>query len=303
MLKIILSSLAMAIAASVSVQAQQAAVAAPVFEHKPMQLVDLPAPAGAATALFNGKDLNDWEAWLGYRDPALTYQGPPEAPIGPAGLGDIYKVVTVDGAPAILISGVTWGGLTHKGDFANYHLRLEYKWGDKTYAPRLTSPQNNGLLYHSFGAPGAVYGTWMAAAEFEIMKGSVGMLVPVGRHVRARTMVGHDPAIIQPHLRFMPGGLEIEVTQPAWNVEASVDAEKPVGEWNTLDLYVLGDEAVHVVNGVPVLHVTGLSTVDSAGGRTPLTHGRIQLQSEGAETYFRNITLQSITTLPRLISK
>ena len=40
--------------------------------------------------------------------------------------------------------------------------------------------------------------------------------------------------------------------------------------------------------------------VDSAGRRTPLTHGRIQLQSEGAETYFRDITLTPITRLPEI---
>jgi hypothetical protein len=32
----------------------------------------------------------------------------------------------------------------------------------------------------------------------------------------------------------------------------------------------------------------------------PLTHGRIQLQSEGAETFFRKIVLEPIARLPKI---
>lgn len=83
-----------------------------------------------------------------------------------------------------------------------------------------------------------------------------------------------------------------------WNVEAYSDAEKPMGEWNTLDLYVLGDHAVHVVNGVPVMEVRDLK----ADG-LPLTHGAIQLQSEGAEAFFRDIVLEPIRAMPRVAAK
>ncbi len=81
---------------------------------------------------------------------------------------------------------------------------------------------------------------------------------------------------------------------------AARDPERPVGEWNTLDLYVFGARPVHVVNGVPVMALHDIATVDDAGRRTPLTHGRIQLQSEGAETYFRDIVLTPIDRLPEL---
>jgi hypothetical protein len=88
---------------------------------------------------------------------------------------------------------------------------------------------------------------------------------------------------------------------PTWNVEAATDAERPVGEWNTLDLYVLGDRAVHVVNGVSVAEVRDLATIATTGSRQPLTHGHVQLQSEGAETWFRKITIEPIRSLPRLV--
>ena len=57
---------------------------------------------------------------------------------------------------------------------------------------------------------------------------------------------------------------------------------------------------MHVVNGVPVGEVHDLATI-GPDGRQPLTHGRIQLQSEGAETWVRAITVEPITTLPKIV--
>ena len=275
------------------------AVAGPALAAPALTLTQVPKAAGPAVSLFNGQDLNDWSAWLGYRDPALTYKHPAIAPIGAtAESARIFKVVQEDGRPALYVNGKTWGSLVHKGDFRDYHLRLQYKWGPGRWAPRETLPPNNGLLYHSHGAPGAVFGTWSRSMEFEIMQGSVGMVVRVGDPVSATVSAVDDPSLIEPKLRFAPGGRDVTVATPNWNVEAAVDAEKPPGEWNTLDLYVLGDRAIHVVNGVPVMEVRGIR----AEGQ-PLTHGAIQLQSEGAETFFRDIVLEPITALPKIVAR
>lgn len=268
-------------------------------------LADLPKPVGKRIALFDGRSLAGWQPWLGYADPAVTYKANPgSAPIGASRdtSGD-FAVRQVDGAPAIRVKGETWGSLVHHADLRDYHLRLQYKWGARTWPPRERLPQNNGLLYHTHGTPGEVFGTWRPSVEFEIMKGSTGMVVTVGTRVRARTNVAFDPSLIAPHLRFRMGGTEIDMINgtPTWNVEGASDAERPVGAWNTLDLYVLGDRAIHVVNGVPVAEVRGLATLAPDGTRVPLTHGHIQLQSEGAETWFRAITIEPIRTLPRLV--
>lgn len=270
-----------------------------------LQLVDVPTPTGQARSLFNGLDLKDWDSWLGYPDPAVTYRGDPGAsPLGTSRdrAGD-FAVRMIDGAPAIWIKGETWGSLVHREDLRNYHLRVEFKWGGKTFAPRSSLPMNNGLLYHTHGNPGAVFGTWSPSMEFEIMRGSTGMVVPVGKEVRGRTTVAYDRGLIEPHLRFQLDGREVDMVNatPTWNVEAARDAELPVGQWNTLDLYVVGDRALHVVNGVPVAQVWDMATLAPDGSRVPLTHGRIQLQSEGAETWFRNITIEPIATLPRIV--
>jgi hypothetical protein len=73
-----------------------------------------------------------------------------------------------------------------------------------------------------------------------------------------------------------------------------------VGGWNRIDLYVVGDHAVQVVNGVPAMELRDIAEIDAGGNRVRLTHGRIQLQAEGAVTYFRNIRVEPIRALPRI---
>lgn len=298
-----LMMLAAAAQAQVPTKEEQAAIAGdPPYVAQKLRLVDVPKPTGPAYSLFNGRDLDDWDAWLGYKDPALTYTDPVVKPIGAAGKGTTFKVVQADGGPALFVDGATWGSLVNKKVIGDYHLSLEFKWTGKRHAPRLDQPENNGLLYHSSGPAGGVFGTWMRSVEFEIMKGSTGMVVRVGEDASAIAEAGYDPTIIYPKRRYMLGGRPVEVKTPAWNVEAARDAEKPVGQWNRLDLYVVGDRAVHVVNGEPVMVVSKLAIVDAKTGvRTPLTKGRIQLQSEGAETLFRKIMVEPIAALPRVI--
>jgi len=275
----------------------------PAFAPQTLALKAIPAPTGPAVALFNGKDLDAWDAWLGYADPGQTYLPSHDAPLGVGGKGSIFTVATEDGEPAIHVNGPTWGSLVHRGDYANYHLRLEYKWGKARYAPRESALPNNGLLYHTHGEPGAVWGTWARSVEFEIMSGSVGMVVPVGDGVSVTTSAAHDASLIDPQLRFMVGGVDTRTVgnTATWNVENNRNADAPDGQWNVLDLYVVGNHAIHVVNGVPVMEARDICEPGAAGACQPMTHGHIQLQSEGAETFFRRITLEPIDRLPEIV--
>lgn len=273
----------------------------PEFHKSTLVLTDVPEPTGPAVSLFNGENLDEWDGWLGYEDPGTTYEFHTDQPMGPGGMGTTFSVVEEDGEPALFIMGEDWGSLMHRQDFGDYHLRLEYKWGETRYPPREDLPHNNGLLYHSHGEPGAVFGTWARSAEFEIMYGSTGMFVRVGDELEGRTNAGFDAAILSPYVRYMPDGEEITVTGSIWNAENHTDEENPVGEWNVVDLYVLGDRAVHVLNGVPVMELWDLCDVIEEGGPcVPLTSGKIQLQSEGADAWFRNITLEPIDSLPAI---
>lgn len=293
---------------------QQAAIADdPAFVSQRLVLADLPQATGPRVNLFNGRNLAGWDAWIGFADPLSTYGNPQGEPIGtgfdPAAN---FSVVIADGTPALYARGELFGSLATSRAYGNYHLRLEYRWGARRWLP---IPRNNGILYHSHGRPGAFFDTWMTAVEFEIVPHSVGMILGVGDsrgthsfltvdwRVSANVEVGQDQTIPYPGRRFMPGGRKVPITFPAFNVEAAIDAENPIGEWNTLDLYVYGDGSVHVVNGVPVMVASGLATTDEeTGERVPLVAGKIQLQSEGAETFFRNITIEPIDHLPRVVA-
>jgi hypothetical protein len=60
--------------------------------------------------------------------------------------------------------------------------------------------------------------------------------------------------------------------------------EKPLGEWNTLEVVCAGDKILHKVNGEVVNEGSGAS----------VTKGKILLQSEGAEVFFRKVELKPL---------
>jgi hypothetical protein len=294
--------LLLATGAAAQMSPQQAAIVAgdPTARPQRLRLVDLPRPAGPARSLFNGRDLAGWQPWLGYADTSLTFRPQIVAPLGTSiDTSEIFTVATVDGAPAIRAGGRYWGSLATNAEFADYHLSLDYKWGPA----RDGEVRNNGVVYYSHGTPGGVFGTWMAGMEFQLQHGSNGMAIPMGNQVRARVAIAQDRGIAYPYRRFRLGGREIDLANgnPAYSVEAANDAERPVGEWNRLDLYVVGNHSIHVVNGVPVMELRDVGALDPAGRRVALVRGRIQLQSEGAITWFRNIRIEPIRTLPRVV--
>ena len=78
------------------------------------------------------------------------------------------------------------------------------------------------------------------------------------------------------------------------NCKKQPDAEKPSGEWNTIDLYCFEGTSVHMVNGIVtmVLHNSRHNTED--GKEIPLTKGKIELQSESAEVFYKDIRIRPI---------
>ena len=63
------------------------------------------------------------------------------------------------------------------------------------------------------------------------------------------------------------------------------DAEKPNGEWNTIEVVCDGDKITNIVNGVVV----------NEGSMASVTKGKIVLQSEGAEVFYRKVELTPLT--------
>jgi hypothetical protein len=67
-------------------------------------------------------------------------------------------------------------------------------------------------------------------------------------------------------------------------------------EWNTVEVLWQGDKAAHIVNGRTVNVVTSLQQPDpkNAGQYIPLTRGKIAIEIEFAEIWFRRIEVKSL---------
>jgi len=244
--------------------------------------------------------LSKWEVWT-----AVPHSSIKELPEGysrgenakkapPIGLSDPYKIYTTttntDGEVVMKVSGKVYGGLTSKKEYENYHLSLEVKWGETKWAPRKDKKRDSGILYHCTGKHGAMWNTWMRSIELQIMEADFGDLFLLGGP-SAMVNVSKD-------LVWNPSDEAQERKGNVARAIRSVDAESPYGEWTKIDLYVLGDSAIHVINDTVVMAISE-AKVDGK----PLKKGEIQIQSEGAECYFKNMKIRSIEEFPESVLK
>jgi Domain of Unknown Function (DUF1080) len=261
------------------------------------------------TPLWNGKNLDGWSTWMRQPAPTSDVPGLKRNADGtyaePIGSGrDPLKVFTVvnnvDGRPAIRISGEVFGELRSKASFKDYHLKLQFKWGDKKWPPRerAETPRDSGLLYHVHAEPGAEGRTWARSIELQIQEHDVGDLYAIGSviAVRAKSRAGTQPMMYD----YDPKGDWTFFSQSqgaAGRCIKQPDNEKPTGEWNTVELVCLGEDCIHIVNGKVVMRLRGPTRIDADVPRS-VTSGPIILQSEGAEVFYRDIEVRSITTIP-----
>jgi hypothetical protein len=246
---------------------------------------DKEAGADGWSQLFNGKDLTGWDTWLSRPYGSKEVVGLNKDPKG------VYSVVTSDGRPAIRISGETFGALTSKDEFENYHLKLEFKWGEKKWPPREEAVRDSGLLYHCYGPQGGA-GVWMKSLECQIQEHDCGDFYSVGGPVVDVEGVRQGP---KGPITYRKGGERFKDVHS--RIIRDVDHEKKVGEWNTIELLAVGTTAVHIVNGKANMVLTDIRRA-KADGLTPLSKGKIQLQSEGAEVFYRNIAVRPLQKIP-----
>jgi hypothetical protein len=261
------------------------------------------------TSLWNGRNLNEWTTWLDRPQPTSDVPGLTKDAngryTGPIGSGrdplNVFTVVPdVDGAPAIRISGEVFGELRSTRSFENYHLKLQFKWGEKKWAPRAgeTTPRDSGLLYHVHAEPGAQGRTWARSIEIQIQERDVGDLYAIGSviAVKARRRPNTQPALFE----YDPSGEWTYFSQSQGQSGRCVkqpDNEKPNGQWNTVELVCFGQDCIHIVNGTVVMRLHGPTRIDTPVP-TSVTSGPIILQSEGAEIFYRDIQFQPIKAIP-----
>lgn len=158
----------------------------------------------------------------------------------------------------LVCTGTPIGVLYTEKDYTNFRLTVEYRW-----APG-TKPGNSGIMSRMIRGTGALPRT----VEVQLAHGNAGDIM--GLH-----------------------GFPIAGGQPRWaerdskvagrinSVKKLVDAEKPPGEWNHVELEVRDGRYTVRMNG---------QLVNEAGGVEVLA-GPIGLQSEGGEIHFRNVML------------
>jgi len=255
------------------------------------------------TPLFNRSDLAGWETFLGKPHQSVEIAGLARNDRGeyleaigvdrdPKG---VFSVVQADGDPALRISGEIYGALTTRAEYENYHLRFEFKWGEKKWPPREQTLRDSGCCYHGVGPHGASYGFWMQSFEFQVQEGDCGDFYSLAGVIVDAAGVPVTPGDPKTELTYRKGAARI--AGHTRRIIKSGGSEKPHGQWNTLELYCLGQTSIHVVNGMPNMMLTGLRRrVDDRD--VSLTKGRIQFQSEGAEVFYRNIAIRTIHELP-----
>ena len=124
--------------------------------------------------LFNGRNLDGWEMFMTNPDPSWDVPGLKRDANGrylePIGKNKdplkVFNVEMVDGRPAIHITGQGFGVITTKESFANFHVRLQVKWGESKWGSKLNAPRDTGLLYFVHGEPGFDHATWPRSVEF-----------------------------------------------------------------------------------------------------------------------------------------
>lgn len=228
--------------------------------------------------LFNGENLDGWYTFLKNR-----------------GRDSDPKAVFMVKDGMIRISGEEWGCITTHAEYENYKLLAEFKWGDIAFEPRLDNARDCGILMHSQGEDGGSDGTWIHSIECQIIEGGTGDFIVVGDgsdQFQITTAVA--PEKQGDSFVFQQDGNPETITggrinwydrDPEWKdtfgFRGAKDIEKIVGEWNTLECIAKDGQITIFLNGILVNRATNVKP----------DKGRIQIQSEGAEIFFRKIEL------------
>jgi hypothetical protein len=167
-------------------------------------------------------------------------------------IDDVWSVE--DGV--IKCKGQPAGYIRTKGDdYKDYVLNVEWRW------PAGTPGGNNGVLVHT-SKPGAL-GIWPRSLEVQLAKDNAGDFWVIPDDVTIQITDQQKRQQGRRHVNLIDG------------------AEKPIGEWNTMEITCKGGDVTVKVNGQLV----------NDGKNCSIKEGAISLQSEGAPIEFRKVEL------------
>lgn len=260
--------------------------------------------AGAWKPLLDA-DLSQFDVYLSYRGDQIlsVLKGTAPAGLKPIGFNppsqDIFSAVQKDGATALRISGEIYGCLVTKESFSNYHFRARTKWGDKKWEPRLDESKDSGILYHSQGEFGVDYWkSWALSQEFQVIEHGLGEYwrqatsafdIRVGAKQPSPDRSPDAP-------RWNPKGPWSAFDGANNHALAGSDEDKP-GEWNQIELICFAGDCVHITNGKVVMALANSRYKDGDQVK-PLTAGKLQIQSEAAEVFYKDLEIRPIKAMP-----
>ncbi|MEX2580290.1 MAG: PVC-type heme-binding CxxCH protein [Verrucomicrobiales bacterium] len=213
----------------------------------------------------------------------------------------------LDDEGVLQVSGKGMGYIRTNRAYRDYHLVLEYRWGERTHSRRADRARDCGLLMHSYGPDGAYGGTWISCIEANIIEGGTGDVLVLGAkgedgsiaptRVTAEVELDRDGEPV-----WTPGAekqtypkegktmarINWKDRDPDWADERGYrgekDIENPVGEWNRLEVICEGSSIRIILNGETVNEVTDCHP----------SQGYIGLQSELAECEIRRFELHPL---------
>jgi hypothetical protein len=224
-----------------------------------------PALATDEIVLFNGEDFAGWTFYL------------EEKGYNAGGKGKISDFATILPGGVIEIDPAYHGALMTTRDYLNYRLHIEYRWVDP-------KGRNNSGLFLRIRPPfvwDSEHGETQRTYMVQLQPPNTGDLWVLGYNI---SMLRTDPA-----RSFKPFG-DLDLPPGPFGTSmmarhlAAADAERPAGEWNTVETEIVGKTVKVWVNGVLVNE--GVNLVDLPG--------RIGLESEFGKIQFRNIRLTPI---------
>jgi hypothetical protein len=198
------------------------------------------------------------------------------------------------------VSGEGSGYIATDREFKDYHLTVEYKWGQRTDGGKYV--RNSGILLHATGPDGGAGGVWMSSVECQLAQGCAGDLIVIRGaaqdgsiipvELTSETVLGPDK-----RPRWKPGGEPRTFSkgqlwwsrhdpefQELLDTRGKEDVESRLGEWTRVECICAGRQITIIVNGTKVNEC--YDVYPSAG--------KILLQSEGFELFFRKFEIQPL---------
>lgn len=238
----------------------------------------------AWTALFNGRNLDGWYTFLQKhgknRDPdhIITIED---------GAIHLYKGAS-DGATVVM------GYISTEKEYGDYHLRFKYRWGTKKFEPRYKMKRDAGLYYHLLGQDAV----WPRALQFQVEQTNVGDLIALhgfqlDSWVDPKTRDEAIPTYLDPE----KGGVPRVLGGKGIAYQKHVAGDHEVDGWNSAEIVAKGDTITHILNGKVINRGKNvrLVTPESKGEAVKSTRGRIALEIEAAEIFFRDVEIKSLT--------